>query len=126
MVLASVWAWLNETWSICLCVIGAVLLGLVAFQVIKAITPITVGFLGIAVGCFGGVVSYSLLLAMTGYEALWLFWMLIVLGCLLCGIITLKHKEGFLCFFTAFLGGYLFMRGWTFYYGHYPSEVEMY
>lgn len=126
MILASIFGWLDETWSVWLCVIGAVLLALVAFYLAKTMTPISVGLLGIAVGFFGGVSLYSLLLAITGYEALWLFYTIVVLGALICGFLTFKHKDGFLSFCTAFLGGYIFMRGWTFYFGHYPSEVEMY
>lgn len=48
-----------------------------------------------------------------------------VLGTVAGGYFSFKYKKGFLSLNTAFLGGYMFMRGWTYYFGHYPSEMEV-
>lgn len=126
MYLSSLFGWLEATWAMVTLIVIAVVVGLVAGWFIYASIPIGIGLLGVAAGFFGGAALYSLTLAMTGYDALWLLITLVVVGAILCGFLSFKFRMGFLTFSTSFVGGYMFMRGTTFWFGHYPSEMEMF
>lgn len=52
---------------------------------------------------------------------------------IVCGMTTImgayaawKHGEWLVLLSTSFIGSYFFMRGWTFYFGHYPNEMSVF
>lgn len=125
MYFCSMFGWLETTWVIVvLCIVG-VCVGLGCGYLIFMFIPIAMVFLGLATGFELGVVLFSLIVGMSGYDEIWLMWTLMIVSSLGCGVISWFFKFGFLSFATALMGGYMFMRGLTFWFGGYPSEMEM-
>ena len=125
MYFCSIFGWLTVTWVIVvLCIVG-LCVGLACGALIYYFIPIAMVLLGLAAGLFMGVIIFSLIVAFSGYNEVWLMIILMIVFALLSGWISWKFKLGYLSFATAFVGGYMFMRGFTFYFGGYPSEMEM-
>merc|ERR1711981_1491580 len=56
-----------------------------------------------------------------------IFYIIVTAGCMItAGIIGCKHPNIVQKWLTACVGSYIFMRGWTYYLGGFPSEMEMY
>ena len=125
MYISDLFGFLNETWSLitisCVSGILAIILGIVIFKSI----PICIGLLGVIAGFFGAVLIFSIIVAMTGYDPLWLCITMIVTLGIAFGVVAFKFSKGFLSFGTAFVGGYMFMRGTALYFGGYPGEMQM-
>jgi len=121
----SLFGWLVETWVIVVLCIVALSAGLAAGAAIYYFIPVAMVLLGLAAGLFMGAVIFSLVVGISGYDELWLMITLCIVLSLVSGWISWKFKLGYLSFATAFVGGYLFMRGFTFWCGGYPSEMEM-
>ena len=125
MYLCSLFGWLETTWVIVvLCLVG-VAAGLGCGYLIYQAIPFAVVFLGFVTGFEMGVLLFSLIVGVSGYDELWLLYALMIVSTLGMGVFSWYHKLGFLSFATAVLGGYMFMRGLTFWFGGYPSEAEM-
>jgi len=125
MYFSSLFGWLNATWSLITLICIAVVVGCVCGVLVFLSIPVCIGLLGVAAGFFGASTLFAVIVATTGYDALWLLITMIVLFCIMSGVLAFKFSKGFLCFGTAFVGGYMFMRGTTLWFGHYPSEMEM-
>ena len=82
--------------------------------------------LGIACGAFLGMLVYHIIHSITGYTAVWPFYVCIVVFVLAGGMIAWKRGEWCTLFATSIIGGYLFMRGLTEFFGKYPSESTMF
>jgi hypothetical protein len=125
MYFSSLFGWLNATWSLvtllCISVVVGLLLGFLVFKSI----PICIGLLGVACGVFGASALFAVIVASSGYDQLWLLITMIVIFCIGSGVLAFKFSKGFLSFGTAFVGGYMFMRGTSLWFGSYPSEMEM-
>jgi len=80
------------------------------------------GLLGLAGGAFLGTFASSLIHSISGYYRVWLYVILIVVFCILGGLLAFYRQEWLLHFGTAIIGGYLFMRSMTNFFGHYPSQ----
>lgn len=126
MYITSLFGWLSATWSLVVFIILAAVAGIALGYLMFAMIPLSIGLLGVVAGFFGGAALYSLILGLTGYDAVWLLITLCVVGAIVMGFLSFKMNNSFLIFGTAFVGGYMFMRGTTFWFGHYPSEMEMF
>ena len=73
-----------------------------------------------------GSVIEGLFIALFSWESFVFY--LIVTGCCMAagGYWGWNHKELAKKYLTAIVGSYIFMRGWTYYFGGFPSELEMY
>jgi len=122
---ASIFGWLQATWAIVVFCIVGVCAGLAAAALMYYFIPIAAVFLGVVAGLFMGGLIFSLIVGMSGYDALWLLLVLSLVCGLLSGWLSWSYKLGYLSFATAIVGGYIFMRGLTFFFGGFPSEMEM-
>lgn len=125
MYFSSLFGWLGATWAIVLLCIVGVCAGLGCAALMYYFIPIATVFLGVVAGLFMGGLIFSLIVGMSGYDSLWLLITLSLVFGLLSGWLTWSYKLGYLSFATAIVGGYMFMRGLTFYFGRFPSEMEM-
>lgn len=126
MYLTSLFGWLSATWSVVVFVIVALAIGLACGYFTYLLTPISMGLLGVVGGFVGGAALFSLILSISGYDALWLLVTLVIVGALGFGILTCVFRFTFLSLTTSIVGGYMVMRGASFWFGHYPSEMEMF
>jgi hypothetical protein len=77
---------------------------------------------GFMIGC----IIEGLVIAMFGWESLF-FYMIVTTACMVSlGIVGCQKPELVNRYLTATVGSYIFMRGWTFFLGGFPSEMEMY
>lgn len=125
MLLCSVLGWLEEIWAIIVLTIVSAAIALVCGFFVKKLIPISMALIGVLAGLFAGLLLYSIQLAISEYDELWLLIVLAVVGGLIGGYFSCNYRKGgFLSLTTAFLGGYMFMRGWTYYFGKFPTEIE--
>jgi len=125
MYIATLFGWLGATWSLIVWVCLAIVAGLAGGYFTWLLIPISIGLLGAMGGFVGGAVLFSLILSLTGYDELWLLITLVIVGAIAFGILGFKFRQVFLALTTSVVGGYMFMRGLTFWFGEYPSEMEM-
>lgn len=126
LIAGSIFGWLASTAGLIIMIILAIAAAGAVGWFIRQSIWIMVSFLGVFAGFFLGVFLTSTVIGMTGWESMTF---LIVV----CGITTIsgayaswKHGEWLVLLSTSFVGSYFFMRGWTFYFGHYPNEMTVY
>merc|ERR1712178_599182 len=76
-------------------------------------------------GWFAGEMLFSFLVACTGYDELWLFITIQAVVIIICGIVGWKFARQFILWGTAGIGSYLFVRGFSYFFGGWPSTSEM-
>lgn len=83
-------------------------------------------FLCIGGGFLLGSMAEGLVIAVTGWESL-IFYIFVTSCIMVTGaFFGCKHPQFVKKWLTSMIGSYLFMRGWTYYFGGYPSEMDMY
>ena len=105
---------------------SALVLGILAGCLIRRKIWIMVGLLGLVAGFFSGSLVYALVYGMSGWDAVWGFW-LIASICGIAGLVAACYLgKSVVLLSTSMVGSYLFMRSWTLFFpGHYPSEAEL-
>jgi len=76
---------------------------------------------GLIGGYFVGLLVYSICLA-CGWNSVWGLMVLTILFALAGLILTFKYKDELVMELSSAIGSYLFMRGWSYMFGGYPSE----
>jgi len=76
---------------------------------------------GLISGYFFGFLVYSICLA-CGWNSVWGLMVLTILFALAGLIFTFKYKDILVMEFSSAIGSYLFIRGWSYIFGGYPSE----
>lgn len=127
MVFASIFQWLNTTVGLIICFIFAVASGVLVYMLL-ATQLIATMFLCIGGGFLVGSIIEGLVIAISGWESLMFY--IIVTACFMVGggILGCQKScsDNVTKYLTASVGSYIFMRGWTFFLGGFPSEMEMY
>lgn len=73
-----------------------------------------------------GSLIEALIIALSGWESL-SFYMIVTVMCMCAGgIVGVYNADKVKKYLTALIGAYLFMRGWTYFFGGFPSELSMY
>jgi MFS family permease len=131
MLLASMCMWMNTTIGVTISTILALGAGAAAYFLFKR--PRGIKFGGGAAGLlclFGGFMLGSIvegvIIAAFGWESL-VFYLIVTIGCMLfASYMGWTHPQKTKRWLTAMLGSYFCMRGFTFYFGGFPSEMDMY
>jgi len=125
MVFASIFQWLNTTVGLIICGILAIA-GAVATYYVVSNERVATLFLCLGGGFMLGSIVEGLFIAIFSWESM-LFY-LIITGCMMAlGVLAAcKRPDLVTKYLTATVGSYIFMRGWTYFLGGYPSEMEMY
>lgn len=125
MILASIFQWLNTTVGLIICGIFAIASGVLVYWIISK-TQIATIFLCLGGGFMLGSIVEGLVIAVTGWESM-MFYIIVTASCMIGGgLLACKHPEFVKKWLTSCVGSYIFMRGWTYYFGGFPSEMEMY
>lgn len=73
-----------------------------------------------------GSIVEGLFIAIFSWESM-LFYLIVTGSCMAVGgYLGCKHPDLVKKYLTAIVGSYIFMRGWTYFLGGFPSEMEMY
>lgn len=125
MVFASIFQWLNTTVGLIICGILALACAVATYYVLST-DRIATMFLCIGGGFMIGSIIEALVIAIFSWESMMFY--LIVTGCSMAAGAYLGCKKPDLVkkYLTAVVGSYIFMRGWTYFFGGFPSEIEMY
>jgi hypothetical protein len=104
----------------------ALVLGIVAGCIVRRNIKLMLGLLGMIAGFFSGSLLFALISSMSGWNAVWGFWVisciLAIIGC----IAAVYFGMPVVMLSTSLVGSYLFMRSWTLFFpGNYPSESEL-
>ncbi len=67
-----------------------------------------------------------MLLALTGWESFFLMSFMAGVLATMGGYMSYAHGDRLVIMATCFFGSYMFMRGWTSYFGGYPSERDIF
>jgi MFS family permease len=125
MIMASIFQWLNTTVGLIICGIFAIASGVLAYWVLST-EQIATMFLCIGGGFMLGSVIEGLIIAISSWESM-VFYLIITISCMVIGgLIGCKKPLLVQKYLTAIVGSYIFMRGWTYFLGGFPSEMEMY
>jgi len=125
MIFASIFQWLNTTVGLVICFIFAALGASAAYWFLSR-PALAIMFLCIGGGFMLGSIVEGLIIAISGWESV-VFYMIVTAACMVTGGIIGCNKPDLVTkYLTACVGSYIFMRGWTYYLGGYPSEMEMY
>ncbi len=85
-----------------------------------------VGLLGLIGGFFSGALVFALIAGMSGWTAVWGYWVISVLLAVVGCVAACYMGKSIVIGSTALVGSYLFMRAWTLFFpGHYPSEAQL-
>jgi hypothetical protein len=126
MVLASIFHWLDTTHGLVIWLVLAILMSWLVYYLLKKFDGISVTFLCLGCGFFLGSMIEGLIIAITGWESL-PFFIIVTLMCMFsAGIVGAYRKYTVQKYGTACVGSYLQMRGWSYFFGGYPSEMAMY
>jgi MFS family permease len=125
MVLSSIFQWLNTTVGMIICTLFAIGFAGTAYwfgsrqRVASLLLCLGGGFM------LGSIVE-GLIIALFSWESM-VFYLIVTTSCMVgAGLLGCYHPEFVNRWLTATVGSYIFMRGWTYYLGGYPSEMEMY
>lgn len=125
MVFASIFQWLNTTVGLIICGILALACGAAAYWALSADRVATM-FLCIGGGFMLGSIIEGLFIALFSWESM-IFYLIITGTCMAAGgYLGCKKPDLVKKYLTATVGSYIFMRGWTYFLGGFPSELEMY
>jgi hypothetical protein len=125
MILASIFQWLNTTVGLIICGIFAIAAGVLAYWFLSREGVATM-FLCIGGGFMLGSIVEGLIIAISGWESM-VFYIIVTAACMVIGgLIGCQKPDLVKKYLTAVVGSYIFMRGWTYFLGGYPSEMEMY
>jgi len=118
--------WMTSTGG-CLAVCGVALcLGIVMGCLIRRQIWLMVSLLGAVAGFFLGAFVFAVIFAITGWNAIWGFWVIGVSFAGLGFLLSCYTGKNMVLLSTSLIGAYLFMRSWTMFFpGHYPSESEL-
>lgn len=125
MVLSSIFQWLNTTVGMIICTLFAIGFAGTAYwfgsrqRVASLLLCLGGGFM------LGSIVE-GLIIILFSWESM-VFYLIVTTSCMVgAGLLGCYHPEFVNRWLTATVGSYIFMRGWTYYLGGYPSEIEMY
>ena len=125
MILASIFQWLNTTVGLIICGIFAIAAGVLAYWFLSREGVATM-FLCIGGGFMLGSIIEGLIIAISGWESM-IFYIIVTAACMVIGgLIGCQKPDLVKKYLTSCVGSYIFMRGWTYFLGGYPSEMEMY
>lgn len=97
------------------------LIGYFLLKVIKAAIFICGACCGYAVGIF----VYNIVLKYIHWNPNVLYWLVIILCMIIFGLLGLLFYKLMLIVSTSILGGYLIIKGFSFFCGHFPSESQI-
>ena len=126
MGLGSVCLWLDSIAGIMIMTVVAIFSGYVVSQVLEKKVRVGIIITGTFAGLFVGFIMFGGAIAFVGIQSWYImggtWFIFMIVGEELArryGDVTLKWS-------IAIMGSYLFMRGWAFFLGGYPSEMEIY
>jgi len=126
MIFGSICGLLDTTAGLIIMILIAGVAGCASAWVLKKMIGVAIFFVSIGGGFFLGCFVYSFILAISGYEAFWLMICFAIGFMVAGGYLAIKRGKGVLIWATSFFGSYMFMRGWTYYFAGYPSEMQIY
>lgn len=104
----------------------AIIVGVIVGMVVRRHIWIMVGLLGLIGGFFSGALIFALIAGMSGWDAVWGYWVFSVLLAVVGCVASCYLGKSVVIGSTALVGSYLFMRSWTLFFpGHYPSEAQI-
>ena len=116
---------MNSVLGIVLTLVLALVVAIIVGMLIRRFIWTAVAITGIVCGAEAGAMVFAMSLALTGWNSLLGFLIMVSTGAIMGGVIACNFAHELVLYGTSFLGSYIFMRGWTFFFGQFPSEVEM-
>jgi len=80
---------------------------------------------GCIAGWFLGETIYSFIVACSGYDEMWLFIVLQIVIVIIMGLLTWKMHRQVILWGTSGVGAYLFIRGFSYFIGGWPSMSDI-
>jgi len=125
LVFCSLVGFMNTNVGLACSIGGSILVGIASGWFVMRTVWIAVGLLGIIGGFFLGSMVYGIILVAFKFEALWAMIGLCVLCAVAGGFLSFKFSKQVVLVCTSLIGSYAFMRGWTYFFGGFPSETDL-
>lgn len=124
--LSLAFGWMTTTVGTVVTFIVAIIAGVVLGILIRRNIWCMIGLVGMIAGFFSGSLVYALICGMSGWEAVWGFWVISVIMAAVGCVAACYLGKTVVQLSTSLTGAYLFMRSWTLFFpGNYPSEAEL-
>lgn len=118
--------WMGSVGGSIATVVVALILGVLLGCLVRRHFKWMLGLLGLIAGFFGGSLIFALISGMSGWNAVWGFWVISVLMAIIGCILAIYLGLPLVMVATSLVGSYLFMRSWTLFFpGNYPSESQL-
>ena len=125
-VFTSEMGWLDSSsWAKWVVLIVAIIIGVLVAEFVRRTIWFAVGIAGVFGGWCLGMLCFSIMAASTNHAEQWEMITFGVVLAIVGGFLSFKFGKEMIVIITAFLGSYIFMRGWTFIFDGYPSEHAM-
>lgn len=121
----TVFGWMEETTGMIISIISALLAAAGMCWFAKWSIRFEVMLFGCIGGWFAGETLYSFIVAASGYDELWLFITLQVVIVLILGVLTYYFAKQVILWSTSGVGSYLFIRGFSYFFGGWPSMSDI-
>jgi hypothetical protein len=121
----TVFGWMSATAGFWICLVVSFILAGVAFYFTKKAIWFEIGLLGCVGGWFAGDLLYTFILAATGFDSLAMYIVMEIVIVLICGVLSWKFAKAVVITSTAGIGSYLFVRGWSYFFGGWPTTAQI-
>ena len=126
LVFCGLVGFMNTNVGLACSIAGSIAVGALAGWFVMKTVWIAVGILGVIGGFFLGSMIYGILLVLFKWEALWAMIGLCVLCAVTGGFLSFKFSKQVVLICTCLIGSYSFMRGWTYFFGGFPAEGDIF
>jgi len=126
LMIGSLAEWLSTPTGIAVVVTVAIGLSALVFWILYKSVKLQFFVLGFVGGFMLGSLLYEVILSASGCHEIWIFYTTICSCCLAGGLAAYCQGEWLILFSTSFIGAYLLMRGFAFFFGGYPTESVIY
>ena len=124
--LALAFGWMSSTGGSIAVLCVALIFGILAGCLVRRKPKILLGLLGLIAGFFSGSLVFALISGMSGWNAVWGYYVISVILAIVGCILSIKIGSKLVMGTTSMIGSYFFMRAWTLFFpGNYPSEAEL-
>ena len=108
-----------------LCLVIPFVVGLIIGVVLLKVVKVAFFVVGACAGYSIGILIFNLVTKYIEWNPDILYWIVIVLSMIVCGILGLLFYRVMLIVFTAILGGYAIIKGFSLFIGGFPNEQEV-
>ena len=124
-IISASMGWLNNMTGMIITLVFGLILGFICGGIVRRMIWVAVGVMGGISGFFFGLFLHGIIVAATSHEHSWVVIALTIFFAVLGCVLGFKWGREVVIISTSYMGSYLCMRGFSFMFGGYPDEREV-